>query len=92
MQQSATSPICSHMPWSIPSPDDDHISLSAAGVHGRDKDRFQFRELWNDICLLNRENLIEALAVFQKNLDRLDQYIKAGNSDSLKNEFRKARL
>jgi prephenate dehydrogenase len=48
-------------------------------------------ELWNDICLLNRENLVEALAVFQKTLDRLEQYLKAGNSDFLKDEFRKAR-
>jgi len=34
---------------------------------------------------------VDALAVFQNNLDRLAQYLKAGNSDALKNEFRKAR-
>jgi prephenate dehydrogenase len=48
-------------------------------------------ELWNDVCLLNRDNLIEALEVFQKKLNVLTRYLKAGDSDSLKAEFRKAR-
>ena len=49
-------------------------------------------ELWNDICLLNRDNIIEVLALFQKKLDVLTRYLKAGDSDSLKAEFRKARI
>ncbi len=48
-------------------------------------------ELWRDICLLNRENLVEMISVFRKNLDALSQYLKASDSDSLEREFRKAR-
>ena len=48
-------------------------------------------ELWHDICLLNKDNLVDVIAVFRKNLDMLDQYLKTSNSESLKNEFRKAR-
>ena len=49
-------------------------------------------ELWNDISLLNKDNLMEVLAVFQKNLDLLKQHLKAGDSDSLKAAFKKARV
>jgi prephenate dehydrogenase len=48
-------------------------------------------ELWRDICLLNRENLIEMISVFQKNLDSLSRYLGASDSDSLEREFMKAR-
>ncbi len=49
-------------------------------------------ELWNDICIMNRDNLVETIAVFQKNLDIMARYLKAGDSNSLKAEFRKARI
>ncbi len=49
-------------------------------------------ELWNDICILNRDNLVDTLDVFKRNINMLDKYLKAGDSDSLKAEFRKARV
>jgi prephenate dehydrogenase len=48
-------------------------------------------ELWRDICLLNRENLLETISLFQKNLDSLSRYLRAYDSDSLEREFIKAR-
>jgi prephenate dehydrogenase len=48
-------------------------------------------ELWRDICLLNRENLLETLSLFQKNLDSLGRYLRANDADSLEREFTKAR-
>lgn len=48
-------------------------------------------ELWKDICLLNKENLIQMIPIFQKNLDAIGQYLKAEDSGSLEREFRKAR-
>lgn len=48
-------------------------------------------ELWRDICLLNRGNLIEVISVFQKNLDSLRRYLRASDSASLEGEFEKAR-
>jgi prephenate dehydrogenase len=71
--------------------DGSYLAFSGKGFMDATRIAASSEELWNDICLLNRENLVEALAVFQKNLDRLDQYLKADNSDALKNEFRKAR-
>jgi prephenate dehydrogenase len=48
-------------------------------------------ELWTDICLLNRENLVEALGIFRMNLDKLARCLESGDADSLKKEFRRAR-
>lgn len=48
-------------------------------------------ELWRDICLLNRENLLETISLFQKNLEALSQYLRAYDADSLEREFVKAR-
>ena len=48
-------------------------------------------ELWRDICLLNRENLLETISFFQKNLDSLSRYLRANDAASLEREFTKAR-
>lgn len=48
-------------------------------------------ELWRDICMMNRENLIEMITVFQKNLETLGQYLRASDADSIEKEFSKAR-
>jgi len=71
--------------------DGSYLDFSGKGFMDATRIASSSEEVWSDICFLNRENLVEALAVFRKSLDRLDQYLKAGNSDALKNEFRKAR-
>lgn len=71
--------------------DRSYLDFSGKGFMDSTRIACSSEEMWNDICLLNRDNIIEALAVFQRNLDLLDRYLKAGDSDSLKAEFRKAR-
>jgi len=48
-------------------------------------------ELWRDICLLNKDNLLESLDIFKKNLDRVSQYLRVYDSESLEKDFQKAR-
>jgi prephenate dehydrogenase len=48
-------------------------------------------ELWRDICLLNKDNLLESIELFKKNLDRASQYLRAYDSVSLEKDFEKAR-
>jgi len=72
--------------------DRSYLDFSGKGFMDSTRIACSSEELWNDICLLNRDNIVEVLAVFQKKLDMLDQYLKAGDSDSLKAEFRKARI
>lgn len=71
--------------------DKSYLDFSGKGFMDATRIASSSEELWNDICLLNRDNLVEVLALFKKNLETLDQYLKTGNSDLLKAEFRKAR-
>ena len=48
-------------------------------------------DVWRDICLLNRDNLIEYLELLKRNLDRVSQYLRAYDSGSLEKDFQKAR-
>lgn len=71
--------------------DRSYLDFSGKGFLDATRIASSSEELWKDICLLNRDNLAEAIDVFQQNLEKLDQYLKTGNSDSLKNEFLRAR-
>jgi len=68
-----------------------YLEFSGQGFKDTTRIACSSHELWRDICLLNRENLIEMISVFRKNLDALSQYLKAADSDSLEREFLKAR-
>jgi prephenate dehydrogenase len=48
-------------------------------------------EIWRDICLLNKNNLIEYLDLFKRNLESVSQYLRAYDSESLERDFEKAR-
>ncbi|NCO84532.1 MAG: prephenate dehydrogenase/arogenate dehydrogenase family protein [Nitrospirae bacterium] len=48
-------------------------------------------ELWRDISLMNRDNILEFIALFKKNLDSLSGYLKTANSEALEKEFKKAK-
>jgi prephenate dehydrogenase len=71
--------------------DASYIGFSGKGFIDATRIACSSEELWNDICLLNRENLVEALGLFRMNLDRLARCLESGDADSLKSEFRKAR-
>ncbi len=71
----------------------DRTYLEYSGQGFRDMTRIaaSSQELWRDVCMLNRENLIEMIEVFQQNLDSLSRYLRASDADSLEREFGKAR-
>ena len=48
-------------------------------------------ELWRDICLLNKDYLLEYVEIFKSNLDRVSQYLRAHDAESLERDFKKAR-
>lgn len=73
--------------------DIDRSYLPLAGQGFRDMTRIagSSPELWRDICLMNRSNLITMISVFQKNLDLLGSYLAAEEKGPLEREFQKAR-
>jgi prephenate dehydrogenase len=48
-------------------------------------------ELWRDICMQNRENLIAYIQVLKNNLDRVADYLREDNRESLLRDFQRAR-
>lgn len=48
-------------------------------------------EMWHDICLSNRQALLNSLAVFSEHLDHIRESIEKGDSESLLKVFKRAK-
>ncbi|GAB4389834.1 MAG: prephenate dehydrogenase [Thermodesulfovibrionales bacterium] len=47
--------------------------------------------MWRDICLMNRDNLLDLAGRFSDNLDRLCALLRAGDSEGIEAAFERAR-
>lgn len=47
--------------------------------------------MWRDICIANREALLEALAAYQDDLDALTAEVRSGDGEALLDRFRRAK-
>ncbi|MBI5634329.1 MAG: prephenate dehydrogenase/arogenate dehydrogenase family protein [Nitrospirae bacterium] len=72
--------------------DIDKSYLSYCGQGFKDMTRIAASspDIWTDISLLNRQNLIEMIALFKENLNRMDAHLKTAEPDALKQEFIRA--
>ncbi len=48
-------------------------------------------DVWRDICLLNKDNLLAYVEIFKTNLDRVSRYLRADDYESLERDFKNAR-
>ncbi len=48
-------------------------------------------DLWRDICLMNRKNIIEFINEFRKNLSELSGHLKRQDADAIHKLFKKAK-
>jgi prephenate dehydrogenase len=48
-------------------------------------------DVWRDICLLNKDNLLSYVEIFKTNLDRVSRYLRADDYESLERDFKNAR-
>ncbi len=73
--------------------DIDPLYLEFGGQGFRDMTRIAASspEIWRDICLMNRDNILELILVLQKKLDSLSRYLRAADSVSLEKELERAR-
>ncbi|MFZ5906302.1 MAG: prephenate dehydrogenase [Nitrospirota bacterium] len=71
--------------------DDSYFRFSGTGFLDTTRIASSHPELWRDICILNKENVIASVEIFRQNLDRAVQYLRAVDPESLEREFRKAR-
>jgi prephenate dehydrogenase len=71
--------------------DPSYLAFSGQGFRDMTRIAASSQELWRDVCMLNRENLLDMIAAFQQNLDSLSHYLRASDAGSLEREFGKAR-
>ncbi|NWF52762.1 MAG: prephenate dehydrogenase/arogenate dehydrogenase family protein [Nitrospirae bacterium] len=71
--------------------DSSYLRFAGQGFMGTTRIASSSPELWRDICILNKDNLLSTIDIFRSNLDRLGKYIKDLDSRSLEKEFNKAR-
>jgi prephenate dehydrogenase len=68
-----------------------YFTFSGQGFKDTTRIASSHHELWRDICLLNKDNLLEYVEIFKSNLDRVSQYLRAHDAESLERDFEKAR-
>lgn len=71
--------------------DSSYLAFSGQGFKDTTRIASSHPELWRDICLLNKDNLLEYVEIFKRNLDRVSQYLRAYDTESLEKDFTKAR-
>lgn len=71
--------------------DGSYLKFSGQGFMDTTRIASSSPELWRDICILNKENILESIEIFKNNLDRVSQYLRANDSESLERDFKKAR-
>ena len=68
-----------------------YLRLSGRGFKDATRIAMSHPDLWTEICMLNREHMIEAIAGLRLNLDRIEAHLRAGDSEALRAEFELAR-
>lgn len=72
-------------------PDEDLLFYSAGGLRDFTRIAGSSPEMWRDVCLSNRENLLEAVEACLTALRRIKDYIQAQDGEALYREFGRAR-
>jgi prephenate dehydrogenase len=67
------------------------LNYSAGGFRDFTRIASSSPEMWRDICLLNREAIIDMITRFEKNLSRLKGNIKESNGHEIFKEFDKSK-
>jgi prephenate dehydrogenase len=71
--------------------DASYLAFSGQGFKDSTRIASSAPELWRDICLLNKDFVLESIEIFKRNLDRASQYIRDSDAESIERDFRKAR-
>jgi len=71
--------------------DASYLAFSGQGFKDTTRIASSAPELWRDICLLNKDFILESIELFKRNLDRASQYLRDSDAESIERDFRKAR-
>lgn len=68
----------------------DRIDYSGGGFRDTTRIAMSSPELWRDISMLNRDNLIKVLHVFKENLSRIESELAENDWEGIEKEFSRA--
>lgn len=71
--------------------DPDLLAYAGGGLRDTTRIAASPPEMWRDICLWNRDNLVPLIEVYERHLDRLKQLLRAGDGPGLEKELERAR-
>jgi prephenate dehydrogenase len=69
---------------------EDYLSFSGAGFRDFTRIAASSPEIWKDICLMNRENIVLMIDRYQAALDRLKQELLSGDGENLEKHLKTA--
>lgn len=72
-------------------PELDLLTYSGGGLRDTTRIAASSPEMWRDICLWNRDNLVEMVDVYERHLGYLKQLIRAKDGSGLEKEFERAK-
>lgn len=72
--------------------DPKYIGYAGKGFKDTTRIALSSPEMWKDISIFNKDNLIRIMDVFRKNLDKITSYLKENNVSGIEEEFLKAQI
>ena len=67
-----------------------YLRLSGRGFKDTTRIAMSHPDLWQEICMMNREHMLKAIEGLRTNLDRIEAHLKSGDTASLRAEFERA--
>jgi len=67
-----------------------YIEYAGQGFKDTTRIALSSPEMWRDISIFNKDNLIKLLAVFRENLDKMEKLLEMSDARSIEEEFLKA--
>ena len=67
------------------------LDLAGRGLRDTTRIAASSPEMWRDICLWNRDNLVQLIEVYEQHLRQLKELIKSGDGPGLEKEMEAAR-
>lgn len=72
--------------------DPDNIGYAGRGFKDTTRIAMSSPEIWRDISLSNKENLIRMIDSFKGNLDRIKKHLEEGDASGIEKEFLRAQI
>ena len=75
----------------VPAANQDLLAHAGSGLRDTTRIAASSPEMWRDICLWNRENLISVITIYERRLATLKQLIQAGDGPGIEKELERAK-